>query len=239
MHSETKVKNRILPVLACALSISFSPQHAVADGQSLDHIKVMPIFDRPAEQKLRTTINGNASALEQAIAWHGLAGMGVEGAARTAIEKFEALDSKDPLSQAYLGSAYIMRARDASFITARVRNARKGLTKLEGAVKAAPNDFRVRTLRAVTTYNLPEIFDYRDEISADLESMLTLIGSSKSAPKRGTKEHGRVLAAAAKERLLKNDVSGAKTLIEQLEANFAENSALMVAAKQLRKLANL
>lgn len=217
---------------------AFSTLPAYSDIESLNKIDVLPIFERSSKEALYNVIDTSASDREVAVAWHGLAGAGIEGASARAVELFYDLSEADPsqpVLKAYLGSAYIMKARDASFIGTRIRNVRLGLRSLEAAIEAAPDDFRVRTLRAVTAYNLPDIFDYRGEVSKDLEAMLALIGRNEAAPETGTDIHGRVLAAVAKERLLEGNVPGAVSLIEQLETQFSGVPELIATAALLRQ----
>jgi hypothetical protein len=72
------------------------------------------------------------------------------------------LDYPDhPLAEAYHGSILLLIARDKTNPLERLKWAKNGLTLLDKAVEAAPNDSRVRYLRGRSAYRLPEKYFQR------------------------------------------------------------------------------
>ena len=124
-----------------------------------------PAIDVPAEY---------AALREQSITLHDRAVEGDEDAAEKAVAQFERYlerFSTDSEVRAYLGSAYAIRARDASSVVNKTRYANRGLRHLDRALEAGARDFTVRLVRANVNSSLPKMFD-RGE--AALQDMLAL-----------------------------------------------------------------
>lgn len=96
--------------------------------------------------------------LERAIEVHDRAVEGSESAVDEAIGRLESLVEDEPdneLARAYLGSAYTIKARDAALWNKRGW-VERGVETIDTAVEAAPEDPRVRLVRAINAYNLPQ-----------------------------------------------------------------------------------
>lgn len=227
--------SRILPVLfltALALPLA-GPATA---GETAEKIEIQPFQARPDKATLEARIAANTSPRDLALAWHGLAGMQVEGASFKAVDLIEALPEidTDPLLQAYLGSAFVMRARDQSFIGARIGSVRQGLKWLDRAGDARPADFEIHAIRAATTMNLPDIFDYRQTVRSDLDLILGQVTGGGAPIKAGSVGEGRIVASLAKICILQQDRPCAETQIAALESRHAGNSELSETARALR-----
>ncbi|MEP6809740.1 MAG: hypothetical protein ABI992_05820 [Chthoniobacterales bacterium] len=89
-------------------------------------------------------------------------GLGGDPAAVIAcIAKLEAALQITPTNQvarAYLGSALTLRSRDLGFGPKKLTTLQDGLATMDAAVKAAPDDPKVRLVRALTTGSLPAFF---------------------------------------------------------------------------------
>ena len=126
-----------------------------------------------------------AALREQGIALHNRAREGDEDATGKAVEQLERyLDrfSKDGEARAYLGSAYAMKARDASSVANKTRYANRGLRHLDRALDAAPRSFTVRMIRANVNSSVPKMFGRGD---AAREDMLALDEIYREAPSPG------------------------------------------------------
>jgi hypothetical protein len=62
---------------------------------------------------------------------------------------------ENQLARVYLGSAYTLRSREMSFGPGKLATLRQGLAIMDEAVAAAPDNPRVRLVRALTTDSLP------------------------------------------------------------------------------------
>lgn len=227
--------------LIAALALSVLVSGAASAGDSPDDIKIPAFFDLPAAADLKATAaltpgSAGYSAREVALAWHGLASLGEDGASREAIRLLDELPEVqgDALLKAYLGSAYLMKARDQSFIPARVRSVRRGLEILNEAAGAAPHDFRVHAIRAGSAMNLPDIFDYRRTVREDLEVALTMIEGGDAPVADGSVTEGRMLAALVKVCLQNGEEACAQNRLRQLETDFSDNAELRVTVARLR-----
>jgi len=216
----------------------FSSVANAASETTLEDVSVLPIFSSPEKEVL--ILKTNSSDLRTAgMAWFKLAGLEVDDAATEAVLKFDQLvesGADDPLTRAYLGSAYIMKARDSFFIPMRVRRVRTGLKYLNSAMEDAPDNYAVRLLRASSTYNLPDIFDYRGAVISDLEWLVAKVGSGDPAPVVGSIEHGRLIAALAKMHLIQKQPEQAQPWVSLLERDFQDVDEISSIAMQLRAL---
>ncbi|MGZ5020631.1 MAG: hypothetical protein ACXWAV_09390, partial [Chthoniobacterales bacterium] len=83
---------------------------------------------------------------------------GDKEAVRQCIDKLEAAlaaEPKNQLARVYLGSAYTLRSRDLGFSPRKLQALRHGLALMDEAVAAAPNESKIRLVRALTTSSLP------------------------------------------------------------------------------------
>lgn len=230
----------LLPILCLAALLAPVASPCLAE-QKIEDIQILPFHGRTDRAALEARIAAPAaSAREIALAWHGLAGLKVEDASFKAVDLISDLPEleTEPLLQAYLGSAFVMRARDQSFIGSRIGSVRQGLKWLDRATRtdqaAARTTFEIHALRAASTMNLPDIFDYRKNVRADLQLMLRAVEKGDAPIAQGSAGEGRIIASLAKICELQGDRPCAETQISALDARFAGNSELSQTARQLR-----
>jgi hypothetical protein len=89
----------------------------------------------------------------------------------------------DHVAQVYLGSAYALRSRDMSFGVAKLSTFRRGMALMDSAVAAAPQNPRVRLVRALTCDPLPAFLG-RKQIARD--DFANLAEMAKQAPEKFT-----------------------------------------------------
>jgi hypothetical protein len=75
----------------------------------------------------------------------------------------------------YLGSAYLMMARDESDPTAQMSYLGKGLGNMDEAVRRSPNDTNIRMIRGYTTLAMPVFLNRRPTAYEDFEYIAALI----------------------------------------------------------------
>lgn len=98
---------------------------------------------------------------------------GVEGndeAAEEALQALSQLHAEEPEDvrvQAYLGSARILKAKRVFLPWEKGATCKEGLTLLDGAVSALPENEEIRFLRAVSTRPLPSFFGRSDSAARD------------------------------------------------------------------------
>lgn len=103
---------------------------------------------------------------------------GDKAAVESCIGKLEAVVKREPgnqLARVYLGSAYTLRSRDLGFGPGKLQALRRGLSLMDQAVAAAPNDPQIRLARARTTDALPAFFGRRKSTQDDFEWLARLL----------------------------------------------------------------
>lgn len=97
---------------------------------------------------------------------------GDKDAVNQCIEKLEAVlatNPKNQLARVYLGSSYTLRSRDLGFGPTKLRVLKQGLAVMDEAVAAAPNEYKIRLVRALTTNSLPAFLGQRSKSKNDFE----------------------------------------------------------------------
>ncbi len=97
---------------------------------------------------------------------------GDKDAVNQCIEKLDAALAVAPqnqLARVYLGSAYTLRSRDLGLGPRKLQALRHGVALMDEAVAAAPNEYKIRLVRALTTNSLPAFLGYREESRKDFE----------------------------------------------------------------------
>jgi tetratricopeptide (TPR) repeat protein len=97
-----------------------------------------------------------------------------------AINRFEAALETDPddhLARVYLGSAHTLRAAETFWGPSKLKYLRRGEKLMNRAVEAAPDNPRVRFIRAVNAYRVPERFKQRPTAVADFSKLLPVAES--------------------------------------------------------------
>lgn len=110
--------------------------------------------------------------------WRSLHDRGVEGDAKAVVECIETLQAvlarepENQLARVYLGSAYTLRSRDLWIGPKKLETLKQGGAFMDQAVAAAPDDPRVRLVRAVNSLKLPRLFGRRKLAIEDFEKLL-------------------------------------------------------------------
>lgn len=100
----------------------------------------------------------SATEEQQIAPWYKRAVAGDSEAVEKCIGFLEGAVKAHPdnqLARAYLGSTYTLRSRDMGMGPAKLATLRHGLAVMDSAVAAAPDNPRVRLVRALTTDSLP------------------------------------------------------------------------------------
>jgi len=111
--------------------------------------------------------------------WQALHDKGQKGDAKAVLLVIDQLEKqlveneKDQVAKVYLGSAWTMRSRDLGIGSEKLDALKKGGRLMDEAVVAAPDDARVRLVRAVNALQLPAIFNRRKLAHADFGALTT------------------------------------------------------------------
>lgn len=126
------------------------------------------------------------------------------GGDKTAVEqciaKLEAVltnQSSNQLARVYLGSAYTLRSRDLDFGPKKLEALKHGLAVMDEAVTAAPDEPKVRLVRALTTSSLPAFFGRRASSRQDFELLAQI---AERAPAKFEKDDLQIIAEHTRER---------------------------------------
>jgi len=93
----------------------------------------------------------------------------------SALEATLARTPDDQLARVYLGSAWTLRSRDLPIGPAKLSALRRGISLMDEAAKAAPNDARVLLTRAVTNEALPGFLGRRKVARQQLDALVRQI----------------------------------------------------------------
>ncbi|MDA0767443.1 MAG: hypothetical protein O3A92_11555 [Verrucomicrobia bacterium] len=107
------------------------------------------------------------------------------------IARFEgriAADGKDQLARAYLGSACALRAKAGFWGPTKLKYLNRGKAYLEASVAGAPNDPRVRMVRAIGYYKVPERFGTRPTSVKDFEFLIPIAREGKGGLKMNERQ---------------------------------------------------
>ena len=99
------------------------------------------------------------------------------------IAKYEAqltANNNDQLARVYLGSACALRAKASFWGPTKLKYLKRGQKLMDQAVKADPQNPRVRMVRAIGSYKVPKRFNRRPIAVADFEFLIP-IASTKSS----------------------------------------------------------
>ena len=154
--------------------------------------------------------------------WHDVCLQGNTDKIAEQIRKFETELKKHPhneLARAYLGSSYALKAKYSFFPPTKLSSLKKGKTLLEEAVKASPNDPRVRMVRAIAYYKVPKRFDTRPTSISDFEALLTEVKNKKSSLKSNEKQAILYYAYLAFSDANHKDAATAKLLCHKIDPN--------------------
>ncbi|NLW06512.1 MAG: hypothetical protein GX039_00795 [Clostridia bacterium] len=101
--------------------------------------------------------------------------------AHNLLQKLRQQFPDDHLVEAYYGSTLALLGRDAIDPLERFKKANQGLKILDRIVNSAPDNARVRILRAYVSYRVPEEFFHRTPTAiADFQHLVTLYEQDRS-----------------------------------------------------------
>lgn len=134
-------------------------------------------FDEDAE-----SARNRARLLQEGVALHDRGVNGEKSAAQEAVKLFEAAVEDypdDPMLKAYCGSSVSLAGRYADDANATFAAAIRGMKIIDEAVKMAPDEVRVRLVRAKHGLRLPELFFRRTAVAVvDLEFVRDRVAAS-------------------------------------------------------------
>lgn len=108
------------------------------------------------------------------LAWHNTCLQGDTEAIDTAIKRYETqINSNvhDQLARVYLGSAHALRAKASIWPPTKIKHIRKGQELMDEAVMKAPDNPRVRMIRAIGAYKVPKRFGRRNIAVTDFDKL--------------------------------------------------------------------
>ncbi len=111
-----------------------------------------------------TTLSQAKPNSEQYLKWHRECLTGDKSTIDARITDFENRlrdDPSDQLARAYLGSAHALRSRATFWGPTKLKHLKEGEKLLNSSVAAAPNNPRVRMVRAIGFYHMPTKFGVR------------------------------------------------------------------------------
>jgi hypothetical protein len=115
--------------------------------------------------------------------WHNICLNGDTDQIDAQIIRFEArlkTTPDDQLARVYLGSACALRAKASFWVLTKLRYLKRGQKLMDEAVHNAPEQPRVRLIRAIGSYKVPEKFGRRKIAIADFEKLMPVAADGPS-----------------------------------------------------------
>ena len=115
--------------------------------------------------------------------WHSICLHGDSDQVDAQIERYQArlkISPNDQLARVYMGSAHSLRAKTSFWPLTKLNYLKKGQRLMDEAVSKAPKQPRVRLIRAIASYKVPEKFGRRKVAIADFEKLLPVAASGPS-----------------------------------------------------------
>jgi len=109
--------------------------------------------------------------------WHNLCLKGDSKEIDVQIERYEArlkANNNDQLARVYLGSACALRAKSSFWLTTKLKYLKRGQSLMDEAVTKAPQQPRVRMIRAIGSYKVPKRFGRRKIAVSDFKKLLPM-----------------------------------------------------------------
>ncbi len=138
------MKKYFIPLLFIFITTSLFAQNKI------DSLKV----------KLKTEPNNIQALTDLGIYYHDLGVKSDKKAVENGEELFTkilSLDSTNAVATAYLGSILSLKARDARMPWNKIKYAKRGFVQLDKAVQMEPENLNVRVIRAMNSYQVPQI----------------------------------------------------------------------------------
>ena len=135
------------------------------------------------------------------------------------IDNFEAqikADHDDNLARVYLGSACALRAKESFWGPTKLKYLNRGNELMDAAVKNAPDNPRIRMVRAIGYYKMPKRFGKRPTAVADFEKLLAVAEIKPSSLQTNEWQVVLYFASCAFKEESHKDANKAKKLCHQL-----------------------
>lgn len=155
------MRTAIAAVLLLMVSVS-------RDAHAADEAQITALY--------RRAVAGDKPAVEKCIA-------ALESAVRD--------EPQNQIARVYLGSAYTLRSRDMGIGPGKIGALRQGLATMDAAVAAAPDNTKVRLVRAITTDALPFFLGRKKAARDDFEFLAREL---KRNPEKFSGEDARTIA---------------------------------------------
>jgi len=156
------------------------------------------------------------------LTWHNECLSGETKTIDAKIKAFEARLESDPndhLAEVYLGSANALRAKASFWGPSKLKYLKRGQKLMDAAIKAAPNDPRVRMVRAIGYYKVPKRFNCRETSIKDFETLLPIVAKKPSSLLINERQAILYYAHLAYSEEGHGDADKAKKLCHQLDPN--------------------
>ncbi|MCX7655972.1 MAG: hypothetical protein N2Z76_05565 [Treponemataceae bacterium] len=116
---------------------------------------------------------------------------------------------QDPVTLAYLGSAWTLVGRDAVNPKTKIDAVMKGIEFLDKAVEMAPQDVIVRRIRYENSFALPDIFERKPVAEKDVDYLIVLYAKEPSRFQNAY-DPAHVFWFKARLCMFRNDINGAR-----------------------------
>ncbi|MEM6332576.1 MAG: hypothetical protein AAF823_04475 [Planctomycetota bacterium] len=140
-----------------------------------------------AEARIAEQPGDLAAELDLARAWYDLGVTDHRSAAKEAEKRFDELAKAHPddaVIKAYLGSCRLLHAKREWAPWRKYELSKEGVTLMNEAVEADPENLEVRFVRAATTENLPERFEMAHVASEDYAFLAERLSEGQLLPNR-------------------------------------------------------
>jgi hypothetical protein len=160
------------------------------------------------------------SKAETYLSWHDRCLKGDADEIDVQIGRFEvqlAADKGDQLARVYLGSACALRAKASFWGPTKLRYLKRGRALMDAAVTGAPKDPRVRMVRAIGYYKVPERFGTRPVSVKDFEFLVPIAREPKGRLENNERQVILFYAAKCFEEEGKGGAAGLRKLCHQID----------------------
>ena len=139
----------------------------------------------------------------------------------TALETALRANPDNQLARVYLGSSYTLRSRDLGFGPKKLAALREGVATMNAAVKAAPEDAKIRLVRALTLHALPGFLGHKKTARGEFFALAHLI--EEHPEKLSANDRQTVFLQAGKIAFAANDKATALAFWRRGSAIAADN----------------
>ncbi|HOJ99433.1 MAG TPA: hypothetical protein PLW34_07730 [Termitinemataceae bacterium] len=166
-----------------------------------------------AKKLASTPLEASTAAdwFELGLAYHDLTNQFGVRRAEDAVKAFETSYTlrKDPVTLAYLGSAWTLVGRDAIHPAKKIDGVMKGIEILDRAVQEDPQNVIIRRIRYENSFALPDIFERKSVAEGDVDYLIVLY-SKNPLVFQNAYDPAHVFWFKSRICLFRNDVAGAR-----------------------------